>query len=142
MADWPSYDMSGWSDPQSTFTGINSGWDPNTTINKMSSGWGDTGSWTGSGTGSGGMNWAGLASGLSNLSKSMGSSGQQQSTQMSNSPSVSNTVSGGVLQPAGGGSGASALASMASARNQLAQYLLLAAMQGKGRGRSGQGLLG
>jgi hypothetical protein len=94
------------------------------------------------GSGSSGFNWAGLASGLSNLSKNLGSSGQQQSTQMSTSPSVSNTVSGGTLQPQGAGGGASALASMASVRNQLAQYLILAAMQGKGRGRSGQGLLG
>jgi hypothetical protein len=94
-------------------------------------------------TGGGGMNWAGLASGLSNLSKSLGGSGSSSgSNTLQTSPSVSGTVSGGTLQPAGGGGGASALASMLSSRNQLAQYLMLAAMQGKGRGRSGQGLLG
>jgi hypothetical protein len=115
--------------------------DPNTALNQygVQSNWGNEGFNTG---GSGGMNWAGLASGLSNLSKQMGGSGQQQATPMSNSPSVSNTVSGGVLQPKDAGGGASALASVLDARNQLAQYLMLAAMQGKGRGRSGQGLLG
>jgi hypothetical protein len=101
---------------------------------------GDTGSYDNSGTG---MNWAGLSTGLSNLSKSLGgSSGSSGSNTLQTSPSVSSTVSGGTLSPAGGGSGASALASMLANRNQLAQALMLSAMQGKGRGKSGGGLLG
>jgi hypothetical protein len=90
----------------------------------------------------GGMNWAGLSSGLSNLSKSLGSSGSSSSNTLQTSPSVSGTVSGGTLSPAGAGGGASALASADTARQQLAQYLILAAMQGKGRGSGGKGLLG
>ena len=91
----------------------------------------------------GGMNWAGLSSGLSNLSKSLGSgSSSSGSDTLQTSPSVSSTVSGGQLAPKEAGGGASALASMLSNRNQLAQYLMLAAMQGKGRGGGGKGLLG
>jgi hypothetical protein len=90
---------------------------------------------------SGGMNWAGLSQGLGNLSKQLGGQSSGSNT-LSDSKSVSSTVSGGTLSPAGGGSGASALASMLANRNQLAQALMLAAMQGKGRGKSGQGLLG
>ena len=92
---------------------------------------------------SGGMNWAGLSSGLSNLSKSLGSgSSSSSSDKLQTSPSVASTVSGGVLTPAGGGGGASALGSVLANRNQLAQALIMAAMQGKGRGKSGGGLLG
>ena len=91
----------------------------------------------------GGMNWAGLSSGLSNLSKELGGGGSSSgSNSLQTSPSVSSTVSGGTLAPKEGGGGASALASVLANRNQLAQYLILAAMQGKGRGKSGGGLLG
>ena len=90
----------------------------------------------------GGMNWAGLSSGLSNLSKSLGSGSSSGSDTLQASPSVSSTVSGGQLAPKEAGGGASALASMLSNRNQLAQYLMLSAMQGKGRSGGGKGLLG
>jgi hypothetical protein len=90
---------------------------------------------------SGGMNWAGLSKGLDDLSKKLGGQSSGSNT-LQDSKSVSSTVSGGVLQPQGAGGGASALASADAARQQLGQYLILAAMQGKGRGKSGQGLLG
>jgi hypothetical protein len=148
--------MATWDDPSGTFSNQSGTWTPTGNLSGFG-GYGGGSMWnpsnwftsdqsgtfsdpTGTSGGSGGMNWAGLSQGLGKLSEKMG--GQQQATQMSNSPSVSSTVSGGTLQPAGGGSGASALASVLSNRNQLAQYLMLAAMQGKGRGRSGQGLLG
>lgn len=92
---------------------------------------------------SGGMNWAGLSKGLGDLSKALGTSAASDSTAMQGSKSVASTgVSGGTLQPQSAGSGASALGSVLANRNQLEQYLMLAAMQGKGRGKSGQGLLG
>ena len=89
---------------------------------------------------SGDMNWAGLSQGLSKLTEKMG--GQQQASQMSTSPSVSSTVSGGVLSPKDASSGAAALASVYANRNQLAQALIMAALQGKGRSGGGKGLLG
>ena len=94
-----------------------------------------------SGSGSGGMTWAGLSSGLSNLSKQLGGQSSGSNT-LQDSKSVASTVSGGVLSPQGAGGGASAMASLAANRNQLAQALIMAAMQGKGRGKSGGGLLG
>jgi hypothetical protein len=110
--------------------------DPNTALGQINSG----------SSGSGGMNWAGLSSGLSNLSKSLGSgssSGSSDSTAMQGSRSVAPNPGGtGTPSPAGGGSGAAALANADAARQQLAQYLILAAMQGKGRSGGGKGLLG
>jgi hypothetical protein len=131
----------GWYDPQSSFTQNDpSTWDPNTVINPMSSGWGnDTGTLTGGSASGGGMNWAGLSTGLANLSKNL--SGTSGSNTLQTSPSVSSTVSGGQLAPAGGRD-SGALASMLNSRNQLAQALINAAMTGKGRGRGGGGLLG
>lgn len=92
--------------------------------------------------GDGGMNWAGLSQGLSNLSKELGGGSSSGSNSLQTSPSVSSTVSGGTLAPKEGGGGASALASLLANRNQLGQALIMAAMQGKGRGKSGGGLLG
>ena len=89
----------------------------------------------------GGMNWAGLSQGLGKLSEQLGK-GSSGSDQLQKSDSVASTVSGGVLAPKEAGRGAEALASMLANRNQLGQYLLLSAMQGKGRGKSGGGLLG
>lgn len=95
-----------------------------------------------SGSGSGGMTWAGLSQGLSKLSEGLNKAGGSGSNTLQDSKSVASTVSGGVLSPQGAGGGASAMASLAANRNQLAQALIMAAMQGKGRGRSGGGLLG
>jgi hypothetical protein len=92
-------------------------------------------------TSGGGMNWAGLSKGLDDLSKKLGGQSSGSNT-LQTSPSVSTTVSGGTLAPKEAGGGASALASADAARQQLAQYLILSAMQGKGRGKSGGGLLG
>lgn len=92
---------------------------------------------------SGGMNWAGLSTGLSNLSKNLTGTGQAAgSNTLQTSPSVSSTVSSGALAPKDAGGGASALASMLNNREQLAQYVLLSALQGKGRSSGGKGLLG
>lgn len=88
----------------------------------------------------GGMNWAGLSTGLANLSKNLGGTSSGSNT-LQTSPSVSGTVSGGTMQPLRG-SDSGALASMMNSRNQLAQALIQAAMTGKGRGKSGGGLLG
>jgi general secretion pathway protein D len=132
-----------------TFTPSMSGVDPNWggSGNFVPSTWsGSGGTWDGSGSsdssGGGGMNWAGLSSGLKNLSDKLGGGQSSGSNTLSDSKSVSSTVSGGTLSPAGAGRGAEALASMLANRNQLAQALMLAAMQGKGRGKSGGGLLG
>lgn len=94
-----------------------------------------------SGDSSGGMNWAGLSQGLGKLADQL-KGGTSASNQLQDSKAVASTVSGGVLQPQAASGGASALASADAARQQLGQYLILAAMQGKGRGRSGGGLLG
>lgn len=140
---------SNYSDPSlDTFTPSNVGLNPNAgsdtgNLSLGSNAIGSGASFTGDAPSSGGMNWAGLSSGLSALSKNLTGSGQQSgSNTLQTSPSVSSTVSGGTLQPQGAGGGASALASMLNNREQLGQYVLLSALQGKGRGKSGQGLLG
>jgi hypothetical protein len=153
--------MATWDDPSGTFsdqsgtwssTGDLSGfggygggsmWNPSNWFTSDQSGTFSDPTGTSGGSGSGGMNWAGLSQNLGKLSEALNKSGGASSDPMQGSKSVApSTGATGSLQPAGGGGGASALASMLSSRNQLGQYLLLAAMQGKGRGKSGQGLLG
>jgi hypothetical protein len=145
--------MATWDDPSGTFSDQSGNWTPTGNLGGFG-GYGGGSGWfssdpsgtfsdpTGGGGGGGGFNWAGLSQGLGKLSDALKSGSGTTTNPMQGSSSVVSTVSGGTPSPKEAGYGASALASADTSRQQLAQYLLLSAMQGKGRGRSGQGLLG